>query len=226
MDTVRVLVVEDEPLYRDLLVHALVDRIPGVTVVNDVATAEEALATIGSDDVDVLLTDIDLGSGMTGTQLGVEMRRKTTTRGVVLLSNLALPTVLQTIPVEAQGGWSYLLKTSVSNIDQLGRAIEVASAGEVLFDEVLVDDLEVITSGPMGQLTPRQIDVLSRMARGWSNRRIADDLHLTVRTVESIASNIITALDILHADDGLNPRVAAVLIYMQNSTPRRPPRLN
>jgi len=226
MDTVRVLVVEDEPLYRDLLVHALVDRIPGVTVVNDVATAEEALATIGSDDVDVLLTDIDLGSGMTGTQLGVEMRRKTTTRGVVLLSNLALPTVLQTIPVEAQGGWSYLLKTSVSNIDQLGRAIEVASAGEVLFDEVLVDDLEVITSGPMGQLTPRQIDVLSRMARGWSNRRIADDLHLTVRTVESIASNIITALDVLHADDGLNPRVAAVLIYMQNSTPRRPPRLN
>jgi hypothetical protein len=226
MDTVRVLVVEDEPLYRDLLVHALVDRIPGVTVVNDVATAEEALATIGSDDVDVLLTDIDLGSGMTGTQLGVEMRRKTTTRGVVLLSNLALPTVLQTIPVEAQGGWSYLLKTSVSNIDQLGRAIEAASAGEVLFDEVLVNDLEVITSGPMGQLTPRQIDVLSRMARGWSNRRIADDLHLTVRTVESIASNIITVLDILHADDGLNPRVAAVLIYMQNSTPRRPPRLN
>jgi DNA-binding NarL/FixJ family response regulator len=64
------------------------------------------------------------------------------------------------------------------------------------------------------------------MARGWSNRRIADDLHLTVRTVESIASNIITVLDILHADDGLNPRVAAVLIYMQNSTPRRPPRLN
>jgi DNA-binding NarL/FixJ family response regulator len=226
MDAVRVLVVEDEPLYRDLLVHALVDRIPGVTVVNDVATAEEALATIGSDDVDVLLTDIDLGSGMTGTQLGVEMRRKTTTRGVVLLSNLALPTVLQTIPVEAQGGWSYLLKTSVSNIDQLGRAIEAASAGEVLFDEVLVNDLEVITSGPMGQLTPRQIDVLSRMARGWSNRRIADDLHLTVRTVESIASNIITVLDILHADDGLNPRVAAVLIYMQNSTPRRPPRLN
>jgi len=226
MANLRVLVVEDEPLYRDLLVHALVDRIPGVTVIDDVATAEDALARVGKNDVDVLLTDIDLGSGMTGTQLGVELRRRTTTRGVVLLSNLAMPSVLQTIPPEIQGGWSYLLKTSVSDIDQLGRAIEASSAGEVVIDDALVDDLEVTMSGPMGLLTPRQLDVLSRMARGWGNRRIADDLHLTVRTVESIASNIITSLDILHADDGLNPRVAAVLIYLQNSTPRRARRLS
>jgi len=226
MATLRVLVVEDEPLYRDLLVHALVDRIPGVTVVADVATAEDALARVGTTDVDVLLTDIDLGSGMTGTQLGVEMRRRTTTRGVVLLSNLAMPSVLQTIPPEIQGGWSYLLKTSVSDIDQLGRAIEASSKGEVVIDDALVDELEVTMSGPMGQLTPRQLDVLSRMARGWGNRRISDDLHLTVRTVESIISTIITSLDILHAVDGLNPRVAAVLIYLQNSTPRRARRLN
>jgi len=226
MDRVKVLVVEDEPLYRELLVHALVNRIPGVVVVGDCATAEEALAATGPDDVDVLLTDIDLGSGMTGTQLGIELRRRTTTRGVVLLSNLALPGVLTTLPPEIQGGWSYLLKTSVSDIDQLGRAIEAASAGEVIIDDALVDDLVVSTTGPLGELTPRQLDVLSRMARGWSNRRIADDLQITVRTVESVASDIITALRIGNAEDGLNPRVAAVVMYVQNTSPRNSRRLS
>jgi len=226
MDRVKVLVVEDEPLYRELLVHALVNRIPGVVVVGDHANADGALAAVGPDDVDVLLTDIDLGSGMTGTQLGIEMRRRTTTRGVVLLSNLALPGVLTTLPPDVQGGWSYLLKTSVSDIDQLGRAIEAASAGEVIIDDALVDDLVVSTTGPLGELTPRQLDVLSRMARGWSNRRIADDVQITVRTVESVASDIITALRIGNADDGLNPRVAAVVMYVQNTSPRNSRRLS
>ena len=181
------LVVEDEPLYRDLLVNAIVSRIPDVSVVGHFATGEEALAAVGPDDVDVLLTDIDLGAGMTGTVLGVEMRRRTTTRGVVLLSNLALPGVLTTLPADVQGGWSYLLKTSVSDVEQLGTAIEAASAGEVVVDEALVDDFVVTLSG---------------------------------RSVESIVSDLITALDITGAELGMNPRVTAVLLYVRNSTPR------
>ena len=214
------LVVEDEPLYRDLLVNAIVSRIPGVSVVGHFATGEEALAAVGPDDVDVLLTDIDLGAGMTGTVLGVEMRRRTTTRGVVLLSNLALPGVLTTLPADVQGGWSYLLKTSVSDVEQLGTAIEAASAGEVVVDEALVDDFVVTLSGPLGRLTPRQLDVLSRMARGWSNRRIGEDLALSVRSVESIVSDLMIALDVTGAELGMNPRVTAVLLYVRNSTPR------
>ncbi len=216
----RVLVVEDEPLYRDLLVNAMIGRIPDVSIVGDFANGEEALAAVGPDDVDVLLTDIDLGPGMTGTALGVEMRRRTSTRGVVLLSNLALPSVLTTLPADVQGGWSYLLKTSVSDVHQLGLAISAASAGEVVVDEELVDDLVVTLTGPLGRLTPRQLDVLARMARGWSNRRIGEELALSVRSVESIVSDLLTALDITGIEAGLNPRVTAVLLYVRNSTSR------
>ena len=84
----------------------------------------------------------------------------------------------------------------------------------------LVDDLVVTLTGPLGRLTPRQLDVLARMARGWSNRRIGEELALSVRSVESIVSDLLTALDITGIEAGLNPRVTAVLLYVRNSTSR------
>ena len=67
------------------------------------------------------------------------------------------------------------------------------------------------------RITPRQVEVLSGMARGWSNRRIAEELTLTTRTVESIISNIITNLDLREGEDGNNPRVSSVLVYLQHA---------
>lgn len=60
-----------------------------------------------------LLTDIDLGGGMSGVELGIQMRRRSAARGVVLLSNLSKPSLLGTIPPDVQGGWSYLLQKNV-----------------------------------------------------------------------------------------------------------------
>ncbi len=225
MDPVRVVVVEDEPLYRDLLATALVSRIPNTEVVGSFGSAEEALQVAEELRPDVLLTDIDLGDGMAGPALGVEMRRGTTTRGVVLLSNLSLPAVLTTLPADVQGGWSYLLKTSVTDVPMLGNAIAAAAEGQILLDEHLVDDLVPETTGPLGRLTPRQLEVLARMARGWSNRRVADDLHLTVRSVESVVSNIIANLGVGFTDDGYNTRVACVLVYIEHTITRTTPRL-
>ena len=225
MDPVRVVVVEDEPLYRDLLATALVSRIPDTEVVGSFGSAEEALEVATELRPDVLLTDIDLGDGMAGPALGVEMRRRTTTRGVVLLSNLSLPAVLTTLPADVQGGWSYLLKTSVTDVPMLGNAIAAAAEGQIMLDEHLVDDLVPETTGPLGRLTPRQLEVLARMARGWSNRRVADDLHLTVRSVESVVSNIIANLDVGFTEDGYNARVACVLVYIEHTIARSTPRL-
>lgn len=220
--TLRIIVVEDEPLYLDLLVGAVVSRIAGTKVVGSFATAEEALAQAPSLRADVLLTDIDLGSGMSGPALGIEMRRTTSVRGVVLLSNLALPSVLTTLPADVRGGWSYLLKTSVTSVDQLGRAILQAAEGQVLIDDELVMGLVSAPNTPMDSLTPRQFEVLSRMARGSSNRRIAEDLHLTPRTIESVVSDIIENLGVRNDldADGLNPRVVSVLMYLEHTVLR------
>jgi DNA-binding NarL/FixJ family response regulator len=217
MEDLRLVVVEDEPLFRDLLVGAIVSRIPGTSVVGSFATGEECKDAMPTLEADVLVTDIDLGPGISGPNLGVELRRTTTIRGVVLLSNLALPSVLSSIPQDVSGGWAYLLKTSVSNVNQVGRAIMNAAQGNVLIDDALVDELQSTSESPLDRLTPRQLDVLSRIARGWSNRRIAEDLGLTLRSIESVISDIITNVDIREDIEGLNPRVRMVLTYLENT---------
>lgn len=218
----RVAVVEDEPLYRELLVTGLIARLPDVAVVGSFGSAEDLSSALRADEIDVLLADLDLGPGADGTQLGVHLRRRNRRMGVVLLSNLAMPGLLASLPEDVRGGWSYLLKTSVADLDQLGLAIRESAAGGMVIDSALTSKLMAERSSPLAQLTPRQMDVLSRMANGWSNKRIADDLVLSVRTVESVISDIIAALAIPKDVDGYNARVACVLVYLRHTVARTP----
>jgi DNA-binding NarL/FixJ family response regulator len=213
----RVAVVEDEPLYRELLVTGLISRLPDMSVVGSFGSAEELTGTLRADDIDVLLVDIDLGPGADGTQLGVHLRRRNRRMGLVLLTNLAMPGLLAGLPEDVRGGWSYLLKTSVADLDQLALAIRESAAGGMVIDAALTRKLVPEHTGPLSPLTPRQVDVLSRMANGWSNKRIAEDLVLSVRTVESVISDIISALAIPKDVDGYNARVACVLVYLKHT---------
>ncbi|MGB4324129.1 MAG: response regulator transcription factor [Candidatus Nanopelagicales bacterium] len=222
MAPLRVIIVEDEPLFRDLLSSAIVSKIQIATVVGTFGTAEECLKEAKNLDADVLLTDIDLGPGMNGVSLGVEIRRTTGIRGVVLLSNLALPNVIPDVPEDVADGWGYLLKTSASNIDQVGRALLVANQGGVMVDDSLVGAMSMASETPLAGLTPRQLDVLARMASGWSNKKIAADLFLTTRSVESVVHNIIENLGLRDAEEGLNPRVSSILLYLKYSVANAP----
>ena len=210
---INVVVVEDEPLFRDLLVNAVLSQVTDATVTGSYPTGEVALKHLGSVEVDVLLSDIDLGMGMTGVELGIQVRRQSAARGVVLLSNLSQPELLATLPPDVQGGWSYLLKRNVSNIDQLGTALRSAATGGITIDSQLIAGAEIMRDGPMGRLTSRQVEVLSMVATGLSNQRVADELHVGLRTIESSMSLILTQLD-LKPEDGISPRVAAVLAYL------------
>ena len=96
-----------------------------------------------------------------------------------------------------------------------------AYQGNMLIDDALVDELQSNSHSPLDRLTPRQLDVLGRIARGWSNRRIAEDLGLTLRTIESVVSDIITNFDIREDAEGVNSRVRMVLIYLQNTVAKK-----
>lgn len=221
----RIAVVEDEPLYRELLVTGLVTRLPNVEMVGAFGSAEDLTAALQPEQMDVLLADLDLGEGADGTQLGVHLRRRNRSLGIVLLSNLAMPGLLAGLPEDVRGGWSYLLKTSVADLDQLALAISESASGGVVIDSALTRQLVPQKTGPLAALTPRQMDVLSRMANGWSNRRIADDLVLSVRTVESVISDIMATLAIPKDGDGYNSRVACVLTYLRDTVSSSRPRI-
>lgn len=211
----RVAVVEDEPLYRELLVTGLIARLKDVRVVGSFPSAEALTSSLKPDDIDVLLADVDLGKGADGTQLGVHLRRRNPRLGVVLLSNLAMPGLLAGLPDDVRGGWSYLLKTSVADLDQLALALRESAAGGMVIDSALTRTLVAQRTSPLSTLTPRQMDVLALMANGWSNKRIADELVLSVRTVESVISDVIVTLAIPKDVDGYNARVACVLVYLK-----------
>lgn len=212
----RVALVEDEALFRDLLRVSLAQE-GNLEVVGVFADPATALAEIPKLDVDVVILDIDLGSNMTGVELGVRLRRDMPKVGVMLLSNHADPQLLSSLPRDVSGGWSYLLKRSVTNVDTLRRAIEGASMGLLLFDPELTRRTRPRRTGPLTQLSPRQLEVLGLIAEGHSNAAIAERLSLSERSVENHVSRIYTTLGVDATDRTAHARVQAVRLYLEGS---------
>ena len=219
----RVVVVEDEPLFRELLCTGLATAITDVDVVASFETAEDALAATDCWPADVLLTDIDLGTGDDGVALGVRAATSRLVRGVVLLSNFAMPAILADVPTTSSVGWGYLLKTSVSNLDQVRRALRGVLDGELVVDQALTQELSPINSSPLATLTTRQLEVLSLMANGWSNQLIAERLFISVRTVESTISSIIRNVGLDPQAKDINARAACVALFLRDTTRHRNP---
>ena len=212
----RVALVEDEALFRDLLRVSLAQE-STLEVVGVFADPDTALREIPALGVDVAILDIDLGTSMTGVELGVRLRRHQPALGVMLLSNHADPQLLSSLPRDVSGGWSYLLKRSVTNVETLRRAIEGASMGLLLFDPELTRRTRPRRTGPLVELSPRQLEVLGLIAEGHSNGAIAAKLTLSERSVENHVSRIYTTLGVDATDRTAHARVMAVRLYLEGS---------
>ncbi len=212
----RVVIVEDEDLFRGLMTTSLASY-GEVAVVGSYRNGEEALQHVMEDAPDVALLDIDLGPGDTGVHVGLRMRRMLPDIGIVLLSNYDEPGVLTAIPREELSGWSYLLKKSVVHIETIIRAIEGARAHLVVLDPHLVAAYRPRPQGAVASLTPRQRDILKLIAQGYSNAGIAAELVITPKSVENYVSQIYQALSIDATASTLHARVKATLIFLEES---------
>jgi DNA-binding NarL/FixJ family response regulator len=210
---VRVMIVEDEDLYRDLL-RVVLSQHPRMAVVGAFANGESALGEAAALAPEVAILDIELRGGMNGIQLGLLLRRHLPGLGIVLLSNHGDPEFIASLPQEVIAGWSYLLKKSVSDVESLGRAIEGAVAGFVVLDPQLVTGLRPRGGSKHAQLTPRQREILALIAQGLTNRAIAGRLILAEKSVENQINAIYQQLGIDREDTSVQPRVKAVLIYL------------
>lgn len=119
---------------------------------------------------------------------------------------------------EGSAGRGYLLKERVADAEDLVGALRTVAAGGSVIDPQVVHPL--VQAGhrrpdsPLGQLTPRELEVLTQLAEGHSNSRIARELVVTERAVEKHVGSIFTKLG-LSADDETNRRVAAVLVHLR-----------
>jgi DNA-binding NarL/FixJ family response regulator len=121
---------------------------------------------------------------------------------------------------EGSDGRGYLLKERVADVDELVAALRTVAAGGSVIDQIVVDAL--VATGTrrndslLDRLTPRELEVLSMVARGMTNGAIAGQLVVTDRAVEKHINSILTKLD-LPADSAVHRRVAATLVFLSEA---------
>lgn len=180
---VHILIVDDHPLVRDGL-RARLETIPHFAVVAEAGNAEEALAHAAKQNIDLALMDINL-SGMNGIELTSRFNTLYPEIAVLMLSmHDKAEYVMQAVQAGARG---YVLKDAPA-MDIIS-AIDTVMSGGIYYSAGLAKQL----SRPMPPamlLTPREREVLRSIATGKSNKHIAREMNLSVRTVETHRLNI------------------------------------
>lgn len=216
MDTLRLLVVEDEALFREMLVMTLEDE-SGLEIVGQAGDGQTAIELAAERQPDVVLMDIELPGDIDGIDAGIEIRKINPSTGIVLLSSHRDRRFFTSLPADQQSGWSYLLKQSVGDVETVIRAIRGSAAGMVVLDPALIGEMRPKPDSALSRLTPRQHDVLELIARGYSNSAIADELSLTERSVETYVSVIYQELGV-SGERETHARVKATLMALEEST--------
>jgi DNA-binding NarL/FixJ family response regulator len=215
---IRVVLADDSYLVREALTHVLeaADGIEVVATCRDRDTLADAIEAAAPD---VVVTDIRMPPTDTdeGLQVARQLRDTHPDMGVVILSQFAEPRYGLALLEGGSDRRAYLLKERIQYRGQLVGAIESVARGGSIIDAKVVEGLvEARTRAehsPLNELTPRELEILTLVARGHSNQAIADELVLTKRAVEKHINAIFLKLGLTDAAD-VSRRVKAALIYL------------
>ncbi len=192
--TVRVMVVDDQALVREGLM-TLLETAPDVTPVVAASDGEEAVALAARHRPDVVLMDLRM-PGVDGVEATRRIRAaQPDTEIVVLTTHADEASILDALQAGARG---YLTKDA--GITEISRAIHAAAGHQAVLDPVVHSRLlAAATAGarpaPVAstlpdELTPREAEVLSLIARGLSNAEIADKLVVSEATVKTHINHV------------------------------------
>lgn len=217
----RVLVVDDERLFAELMRHALARAtdIEVVGVMHDLKTASQAAADLKPD---VVLSDYHLPDG-TGAELARSLRRDAPDSSVLILTGDPSTTVLA--DVARSGAVGHLTKSR--DLDDVVSAVRQAAGGEILFTPselqrlLVADRTERTLDEP---LTARELEVLRMLASGVSTNSAAEMLGISTATLRAHVQAILRKL-------GAHSRLEAVaeaarlgLITIESARDRSPAR--
>ena len=217
-EKIRIAVIEDEALFREMLVGAL-SREARLEVVGTADNAEKAIALARAAKPDVMLMDIELAGEMDGIEAALEIKRARPEIGIVILSSHDDPRYVTSLPLGESAGWAYLLKQTVHDLSAVILAIEGCVRGMVVMDPSMMAKLRPREGSEVGRLTSRQQDVLRLLAEGFSNAGIARKLVLEERSIEGYINVIYQHLG-LSGESEINMRVKAALAFLKSSQRR------
>ncbi|HEY3557609.1 MAG TPA: response regulator transcription factor [Kribbella sp.] len=191
---IRVLVADDHPVVRDGL-RALFDQLPDVLLVGEAATGRDAIRGAVTLRPDVVIMDLGMPD-VDGFAATAEIGKVAPEVAVLVLTMTDDDrTLSRAVRAGAKG---YLLKGATK--EEILRAVTAVAAGEAIFGPTvahrLLAQLGTPPRDPFPQLTPRERDVLELLATGRSNAVIADQLGLSLKTVNNLTSSVFTKLQV------------------------------
>jgi NarL family two-component system response regulator LiaR len=194
MDSISVLLIDDHRVVRQGL-HDFLELQDDIEVVGEASSGEEGTQLARELLPDVVLMDLVM-PGMDGVETTRRVKQASPSSRVIVLTSFADDD--KVFPAIKAGAISYLLK-DISPED-LAHAIRAAQRNEaVLHPEVAAKLMQEFSTprgaeAPVEQLTEREMDVLRLIARGKSNKEIADTLIISEKTVKTHVSNILSKL--------------------------------
>ena len=187
---IRIALAEDHKIVRWAIREAL-SAAEDLEIVGEAGTAAEALTMLGDVRPDVLVLDLTLPDG-SGIDVLNEMRQLDTGREVLVLTWHTEPSyVARAIAAGAHG---YINKSAQP--DELLRAIRAVARGERVVPPGVAEMLASGAADPAGTLTARELQVMEMLARGMTNREIAEHLGISGKTVDTHRGHVLKKLGI------------------------------
>ncbi|MET7755284.1 response regulator transcription factor [Streptomyces sp. NPDC005389] len=196
--TIRLLLADDHPVVRAGL-RAVLDTEPDFAVVAEAATAERAVELAAAGGADVVLMDLQFGSGMHGSEATAAITAVPGGPKVLVLTTYDTDAdILAAVEAGASG---YLLKDAPP--EELAAAVRTAAAGQSALAPAVAHRLMDRMRTPAEALTKRELEVLQLVGEGLSNQQISKVLFLSQATVKSHLVHVFAKL-------GVESRTAAV----------------
>jgi len=214
---VRAVIAEDSVLLLEGVSRVLGDA--GFDVVGACDTAEELLVKVRTHEPDIAIVDIRLPPTHSdeGLEAALRIRAEHAGVGVLVLSQYVEVGLAMKLLADSAEGAGYLLKDRIGNVKEFVAAVRRVADGGSAIDPIIVSTLLSKRRGDdvLGELTPREREVLELMAEGRSNQGIAEQLVITLRSVEKYVSSIFGKLG-LPSGGSDSRRVLAVLLYLRS----------
>lgn len=212
---IRVLLVDDHPVVRAGL-RAMLTEFDGISVAAEAANGEAALQELArlnahGSRVDVVLMDLQMGAGMDGVTATSRIRLLDQAPPVLILTTYDTDAdILAAVEAGASG---YMLKDAPP--EQIRQAVLAAAAGQTALAPRVAALLMGRISSPAPALTPREVQLLERLATGLSNRAIAKEMFISEATVKTHLVHIYEKL-------GVDNRTAAIAVATERRIIRGP----
>ncbi|ASW52463.2 response regulator transcription factor [Streptococcus suis] len=190
MNTIRVMLVDDHEMVR-LGLKSYLNLQPDVEVVAEASDGEEGLAKALEVKPDVIVMDLVMPK-MTGVEATLALLKEWPQAQIVILTSYLDNEKIY--PVLEAGARGYMLKTS--SADEILAAIRKVALGEYAIETEVEKKVEHHKRHPdlHDDLTAREREILTLLAKGYDNQRIADESFISLKTVKTHVSNILSKL--------------------------------